>query len=431
MEQKQGVVSQMGQLLQLNKLSYSAPMDGNLTQKRQYKKYNFTPLVYDGNGAPQIQINSGSDFVWGPGSAIVLTCQALAAGGENGSVGASFGVGSAYNLFSEFEITHRSGDTLDKVRNLDSLVQTLSLWQNGGEFQAYAQVYGSGALNAFPDVGASRTYVLPLSLFSGFFAQNAMIPSHLLAGSRITLQLNSVVQALSNLGAGPANRVKITSMELLLDSFDLIDSAKKVMMAQAGNVKNGGLQYTYHSWFNINKTFQSTGFNFDVALSAAKTSIVLAKTRVVANLNDGTKDSMGSEPYPYDAVRLRVGSDTQPQFEIQTSAEAYFITQNSFENQPLYEYGDMRQQNITVGFDDYNAGDGNGITDGTVIKGGTCLAISMERNALLGLSGQVTNNARLINLSGDFKDVTARQMDIYVSHYRVANVFLENVVVNK
>lgn len=433
MEQKgNGVVSQMGQLLSLNKLSYSAPMDGNLNQKRQYKKYNFTPLVYDGNGAPQIQINSGSDFCWGPGSAIVLTCQALAAGGEVGSVNASFGVGSAYNLFSEFEITHRSGDTLDKVRNVDSLVQTLSLWQNGADFQSYAQLYGSGAI-APDDVGtAAKTYVLPLSLFSGFFAQNAMIPSHLLAGSRMTLQLNAVAQALSDLGTGPANRVKITSMELLLDSFDLIDSAKKIMMSQAGNVKQGGLQYTYHSWFNINKTFQSTGFNFDVALSAAKTSIVLAKTRLVANLNDGTKDSMGAEVYPYSAVRLRVGSDTQPQFEITSPSEAYFITQNSFENQPLYEYGDMRHQNITVSFKDYDAEDnGAGIADGVAFKGAPCLAISMERNALLGLSGQVTNNSRLINLSGDFKNPSARQMDIYVSHYRVANVFLENVVVNK
>ena len=191
MEQKQGVVSQMGQLLQLNKLSYSAPMDGNLTQKRQYKKYNFTPLIYEGSGAPQIQINSGSDFCWGPGSAIVVKVQATTAANVP-SVGASFGVGSAYNLFSEFELQHRSGDTLDKVRNVDSLVQTLTLWQNGSDFTRYGEVYGIGD----DTLQTEKTFVLPLSLFSGFFAQNAMIPSHLLAGSRMTLQLSAVAQAL-------------------------------------------------------------------------------------------------------------------------------------------------------------------------------------------------------------------------------------------
>ncbi len=90
----------------------------------------------------------------------------------------------------------------------------------------------------------------------------------------------------------------------------------------------------------------------------------------------------------------------------------------------------MRQQNLAVPYLDYIAGPLGGITGGN-FKGAPCLAISMERNALLGLSGQVTNNARLINLSGDFIDATTRQMDVYVSHYRVANVFLENVVVNK
>jgi len=408
MDEKSGQ-NQMGMLLSVNSLTYAPPIDGSLVNDRQYKAYNFQPLNYTGlTGAPSIVINSGDDYVWGPTSYVRMRITS--------SLSTTSFASSAYDLFREFEINHRSGDLLDRSTNVNALIQELLRFQEGrgyGSTDGYAGVFGSGASSA--DLNAGVDVILPLSFFSGLFAQRTLIPSSLLSGSKIKLQWESLVKAVIDSAGTPV--LTISDMTLVLDSFELMDSAKKALLQQQANVKTQGLQFSYSSWVNTNKTFSTTAYDLDVNLSAAKTMLVLVKTRTTADLAGQTEDSMTAEAYPYVSWRLRLGSETQPQHEVKTSAEAYILTQSAFSNVHCDDINARKPAHVETGYGDY--------------KASSVVCVDMERSQILSLSGRPTNNSRLINYNGSFSASTSRQMDVWVQILKVCNVMVDNVVVDK
>ena len=408
MDEKSGQ-NQMGMLLSVNSLTYAPPIDGSLVNDRQYKAYNFQPLNYTGlTGAPSIVINSGDDYVWGPTSYVRMRITS--------SLATTSFASSAYDLFREFEINHRSGDLLDRSTNVNALIQELLRFQEGrgyGSTDGYAGVFGSGASSA--DLNAGVDVILPLSFFSGLFAQRTLIPSSLLSGSKIKLQWESLVKAVIDSASTPV--LTISDMTLVLDSFELMDSAKKALLQQQANVKTQGLQFSYSSWVNTNKTFSTTAYDLDVNLSAAKTMLVLVKTRTTADLAGQTEDSMTAEAYPYVSWRLRLGSETQPQHEVKTSAEAYILTQSAFSNVHCDDINARKPAHVETGYGDY--------------KASSVVCVDMERSQILSLSGRPTNNSRLINYNGAFSASTSRQMDVWVQILKVCNVMVDNVVVDK
>lgn len=407
MDEMKSGQNQMGMLLSVNALTYAPPIDGSLVNNRQYKEYNFQPLSYTGlSGSPQMIVNSGSDYIYGPTSYIRMRVTS--------SVNTTTFASSAYDLFREFEIDHRSGDLIDRTRNVNALVQTLLEYQEGkGYDDGYAQVFGKGVSGA--DLQNGVDVILPLSWFSGVFSQRALIPSSLIAGAKIKLQWEKLAQAVIDSGT-PV--LTISNMSLVLDSFELMDSARKALLQQQANVKTQGLQFSYSSWVNSNKSFDTSGFDLDVNLSAAKTMIVLAKTRLTADFVQAN-DSMSAEEYPYEGGdwRLRLGSETQPQHQVKTSAEAYVLTQNAFQNIHCDDVNVRKNAHVLKSFSAY--------------KSKSVIAVNMEKSQILSMSGRPCNNSRLINLNGTFKDGASRQMDVWVQILKVANVMVDNVVVDK
>ena len=97
---------QMSVLMDLNSLSFSPAVNGSLANRRQYRSYAFQPLNYTSGQIAQIQVNSGSDFISGPTSYIICDVTRKtqdSAWSENAN-----GIGSAFNIFNEFQISHLS-----------------------------------------------------------------------------------------------------------------------------------------------------------------------------------------------------------------------------------------------------------------------------------------------------------------------------------
>ena len=404
MDEKSGS-DDLSMLMSVNALQYSPPIDGSLVNSRQYKKYNFSPLNYTNGGAPEIVINSGSDYIWGPTSAIQLTIKTAASATLSGA--------GAFNLINEFDWTHRSGDQIDRVRNVNSLVQTLINYEEGVDYVGYGGMFGLGVATG---IASEKTFSLPMSLLSGAWAQKVLIPADMVAGSKLKIQLESLVRAF----VGAPGDTEITGVQLLLDSYDLFDAAKKALMSQSANVRTQGLQFSYHSWAQTNKTFTSTGYDLDINLSAAKTIMLLAKTRTTAALANPASDSISSEDYPYSSWRVRLGSNTNPQHEVTNKAEAYFLTQNAFGNRHNQDLHSSHRVSSGTTYAQYTGGDGKAV-----------VCISLEKNSVTSLSGEATNNSRLLNISGEFAGAVGRQMDVWVKHLRVANVMRDNVVIDK
>ena len=405
MDEKNSGSDDLSMLMSVNALQYSPPIDGSLVNSRQYKKYNFSPLNYTNGGAPEIVINSGSDYIWGPTSAIQITLETA-----NDVTLSKAGV---FGLINEFDWTHRSGDQIDRVRNVNSLVQTLINYEEGSDYAGYAKMFG---VEEKTGVATPKTFILPMSLLSGAWAQKVLIPADMVAGSKLKIQLESLVRAFQ----GAPGATQITGVQLLLDSYDLFDAAKKALMSQSANVRTQGLQFSYHSWAQTNKTFTAGTYDLDINLSAAKTILLLAKTRTTAALADQAADSIQSEPYAYKSWRVRLGSNTNPQHEVTNTAEAYFLTQNAFGNKHNQDLHSSHRVSSGTTYADYTGDFGKAV-----------VCISLEKNAVTSLSGEATNNSRLLNISGEFEAAANRQMDVWVKHLRIANVMRDNVVIDK
>jgi hypothetical protein len=401
---------QLALLMDLNMLQYSPPVDASLVNYRQFKKYSFSPSNYAAGATAQIQVNSGSDYISGPTSYIEATITSAAgkwASDENK-------VGCAFNIFKEWQHSHRSGDVLDRVDNLNYLVNLLIAFSQDDNYNNYSEVFGNNE-NA---VIGTQTYVFPLWLCSGLFAQAALLPSFLMAGSRINIKLESNEVALQS---AVASTYTVDKMDLVLDSCDLFDAAKKVLMTSASNVRTQGLQYPYYSWYNLQKNGQTAAdLNFDLNLSAAKTMILLIGARDTTQTL--AKDSMSTIPYNYAQWRARLGSMTFPQHEVTSSAESYHLTTEAFAALPVNDLNHPKKASIGVSYSQYNT-----------IYG--AVAVSMEKSPcnIIQLSGNPTNNSQLLNFSSKLNAVPAGGVsyDAYIKHLRVCNIMLDNVVVDK
>jgi hypothetical protein len=439
--------NQMQVLMDVNNLQYSPPIDGSLANTRQLKKYAYSPQVYTAGGAPQMQINSGGDFISGPTSFTIFTIvvKAFLVGTETpttagwNKVGASSSIGangSAFNIIREHQISHRSGDVIDRTDALNSLVAELVRYAFDSSYsEKFAKVFGYGDTSDLVARGPI-VYALPMFLFSGLYAQKALIPSHLIAGARLKLQLESAKVALVSDVLTNVVTYDITDMNLVLDSIDLFDAAKKSLMEQASNTRTQGLQYPFYSWFQLRKTSSDTSLNFDINLSAAKTMILLIKSRP-SNIIDESKsqvsNSMACDVYPYTRWRARIGSHTMPQHEIESSAESYIVTQEAFSANPDCDLLFPSSVNCGVGYDTYSSPTLDAGAVGSVVST-AIVAISMEKNTIVALSGELTNATRLLNFTATLNAIapgTSRVFDAYVKHLRVANSMLDNCVIDK
>jgi len=405
---------QLSVLADVNMLRYAPSVDGSVANSRCQKRYNFTPLNYNSAQSAQIQVNSGSDYISGPTSYIVAKVNFIADGTPVQWNTATGGPGSAFNLFKEFQIAHISGDVIDRTDRLNVLVSTLVAYMSNEYRLKMASLfdYGSAVTHAN---GTNRTYVFPLFLCSGLFAQKALIPAQLMAGAKIKVQLEGKATALVG---NAQSDYSISDMSLVLDSVDLFDAMKKVLMQQAANVRTQGLQYPYHSYFHLQKNESTSQLNFDINVSVAKTINLLVKERHTDEIADVTVDSMASAQYDYLKWRMRIGSHTMPDYEVDSDRESYAIALNSFgtaENDDLLS----RHYNHTgVSYSEY-------ITEHGIV------CQSLEKQPILALSGEPTNAARLLNFSATMAASSDRVFDAYIKHLRVANVMQNNIVIDR
>lgn len=437
MQEQDSGVQQSGEsdlsvMMKMNNLAYAPPMDASVVNSRQILRLNFQNTGFTvGSGGQNVQmiINSGDFWVWSPGCAITFDI-AVNSGTAifNNTAGVFDGL-SAFNLIDTYNHLHRSGDQLDTVTHVGPLAQMVLNYSEGEDIKNYQSLMGSGAT-----IGTTAIrVVLPLSVVSGFWGSRQLIPAQLLAGSLLQLQFAPFLTAFKIAGGSPT-QYTISNLSLILDCYDLFDSAKKALMVQMANVKTQGIQYCYGSWWNISQTTSSNALSFDFNYSCGRSILALGKSRLTTNINSGAQDSIGSEPYNYTNYRWRLGSSFIPLDQVGSSAESYFYTQNAFKNYKLMDLDYKCPLSVRIPFRDgsstiaYTTGEGATAAASAVVA----IAADLQRNQIVGAySGQPTNNSRLLSLSATFSESSPRTYDLFLYHLRCANTMLDNVVVDK
>jgi hypothetical protein len=394
-----------------NRLIYDKPANRSLINQRTLKSYNFSNNTYELGNTMQCIINSGADAIWGPSSYLRLQFD----GGATFSVGN----GSMYNIFKSVRLTHRSGEVLEFVQSANLLANVKRNWMTSEDDRRKLNAVIGGEVTT--DVqGVDSVVSLPLSYLLGVFDRtDQYIPPGFLAGAKLEMELDSIA-IVSPIASGGTNTLANLRPTLVLDSSQVYDSVQKQLLDEQADSEKSGIQFSYSTWFNTNASFSGTSVNFDVQQSASLTMKAFAVIRDNASLAAGadsfTQDNgatlwqwrLASQYYPQQAI---VNSANEP-------AESYGISLQAMESYPHQFSMNMGGRGSAVTLANYRAKD-------------AIYATSLEKSAAgLSLSGESSNNSRLLNLEMTKLAVNDR-VDVYLQYLRVANVIGANLIVDR
>ena len=465
--------NEVAQLRSENALIFTRPSNVALVDRRVFKSYNFSSVVYELGNTFQCILNSGGDAIWGPSSYLRLEYKT-----ENEM---DFGSGSILNIFKSCRVTHRSGEVLEFIDNVNVIANINRFWKYSIEDRKKLD----GMLNNTVDLSAGgesyknvqsdgvHVATIPMSILCGIFGNESQYcPATLMAGLKIELDLAPLTSISTQpTGTDPAGltTMRITNLKptIVVDSAQLYDVVNKQMLEEQTQVDRSGLQFSYYTYF---ATFQNlsagvTAANFDVQQSASLVHKICTFVRDNQKLTGAAAGLVRTDKYdfiaPFSTNQYRLGSLYWPQQIIQTPGSNWDVVQaNAKEAYTLSLDGWM------AGVDEFHKSAGGEANvsfaekiGGEVIcnqwtsgKAGYCF-IGEKSACGLELTGEPTNNSRILNWngtinsligsSGTFPTDTAvnpvfkytlaggLRLDIFLQYLRVANLMGDNCVVDR
>jgi hypothetical protein len=276
----------------------------------------------------------------------------------------------------------------------------------------------------------------------------------LLSGSLLRLTLADPASAVilyQNNGTTIATGSTVTSVSLksmiaYLHQSELYDSVNSLLLSSANSIETNGIQYGYQTQFNTIFPPNSATFNFDIQLSAAKISSLVLKfvpkgvkkdPVAAASILELSGPITDANALGF-SVQVRLGNLVLPLFPVSTACDMYQQTCNALnpisysgcdDPDPLKTINKL--QAGCVSYSEYSRVLATGAKKG-VGTGGTLFGFSFERASAVNVSGLSTNNARILSVEVQ-NMANAAQYICYasVTYLQIANVSVDNVVINK
>lgn len=458
-----------------NCLIYTRPSNVALIDNRLMKSYNFANPTYpDMSSTFQIVVNSSNDAVWGRSSYLRLEYQV-------GATGVDFGLGTIMNIFSRIRISHRSGEILEDVLNVNLLANLKRYWQYSRtdriKLDGDLGVVNSTANSNAPAVSTTQVAIIPLSILSGIFDnEHQMIPPSFLAGARIELEMapfKTITTIHREVGSGPTTIFNFRPT-LVLDSSVLYDVVNKELLVEQSDEGRSGIQYSYMTYFNSFSTSGQTSVNIDVQQSASCVTKCLAAVRDQNQINNvaavGTNISGDAFKCiaPFAQAQWRHGSQYFPQ-QVVNVPPTTGVTWNAVQANAK-EWFQLSHQSWMSAFDQFHKSAGfdasvsfqlgdiaADLSVNSWVQGQAVYGFVGERSPVgLQLTGIPSNNSRLVNFNATIQSFTGTdaafpgpaaavvpasyytldpaagyRVDIFLEYLRVANCLGDSVVVDR
>ena len=459
-----------------NCLIYTRPSNVALIDSRVMKSYNFANPVYpDMSSTFQIIVNSGGDAVYGRTSYLRLEYQ-------TGATGVDFGLGTIVNIFSRIRITHRSGEILEDILNINLLANLKRYWAYSRtdrmKLDGNLGVVGSTAHSNSPSAGVASTQVaiIPMSLLCGLFDnEHQMIPPALLAGAKIELEMAPYSQiTIKNRKAGStAATIFNFRPTLVLDSCQLYDVVNRQLLNEMADEGRSGIQFSFSTYFNSYATSGQSSINIDVQQSASCVTKTLAVCRDVNQIihQCDTDTLVSGDAFkciaPFAQSQFRCGSQYWPQQvcnvpPFRATGEWNYVQENA------KEWYQLSHQAWMSSFDQFHKSAGRDasvqflpalstadLSVNSWVQGQAHYGYAGERSPVgLELTGMATNNSKLISFNGtvsslvgisgafptgvtetvpaDYYTISAGyRVDVFLEYLRVANILGDSCIIDR
>ena len=438
----------MSSLKTVNKLQYQLPSNLNVVERRQNKVSFADQNTYSSTSGNEvvIRLTASTDYVYGKNS--YLTFDILAADVDVvGTLG--FFKNTAMSLFSRVLLEDRSGAELERNDKLNSYCAQVAPWHHptgykdtvcamAGQFEGSTKlgdltlgipsvpaVFTKNGIVADYDAAASKlTVCIPMSMFLGTFNRETLIPSMLVSGALLRLQLETPAVALESLGTVATGAVSytITNPRVVMDSMALAPVVQKNLMEQSQ--ASGGLDFTYETvYYQSGNPGTSTNFNLQINKAVSRCQRLYWSSHSQTTPSSSNIDSLGTTQANCHQLDYRLGDLYFPQRVIsvtgavsKTGAELY---QNS-----LQSVGKMRTSS-----DPCSITKSEFLTSGVTLaanssNSGRCVHVqTFEQSSALEYSGLAINNSRTLEARISFGAAAiaeAQVIDAWISYVKLA-----------
>jgi hypothetical protein len=432
---KQGIID-------INDLNYSLKPDLSVTTSRTTTTQFFQNQSYAENSTMVCILNTGSSFIYGPNSTLVLDVKITNDGGSPGVINGVklLAPGSAASLIQRITIMTRSGVVLERIDGSHVLSAIKANFEHSNDwFGSVGQLmgmnsgeykYGTGstAVARVLTVGEKYRFEIPMSLLSGLFQYENLLPSALMSGLRIELTLNPGSQCLMAADTTLLTNYgyQVFTPRIMCDSYMLTDSITRSLNESAAA---SGLEIVFKTYFTtVGSRSNSNVINVESrrACSRAMSAfyIELATRTSVLATNPLNTDVISSTTGPTQS-QWRAGSLYFPNSAIsgtpeQVSAENYQMALQTFN-----KYASPINPRITFQLF-------RGLTDSTGLQDAmNIMSTTFERSTSVDLAGIPLSNSRVLALNATFQDsaTTAKTSYLFLEYITLARVFISNCTV--
>ena len=434
----------MSKLLTVNKLKYQLPSNLNIVERRQNKVSFADQNSYLSQAGSEVVIRftASTDYVYGPNSFLTFDIETTpVAGGTSGEIG--FQNETAMSLFSRVLYEDRSGAELIRNDRLNAYCAQVGPWKYtknavtpamAGKFlgdekatRTNPATFGThGSEENYDTTSDKLSVVIPLRHFLGIYNRETLVPSMLVSGSLLRLQLAPALEALTIIGVGdrvPASYT-ISNPRVVLDSMALAPVVQKNLMEQTQ--QSGGLDFSYTTaYYQSGNPGSNPAFNLQINKAVSRCSKLFWSSRATSTEAKVSNSNHGTEKLAVNKLDYRLGDLYFPQRVInvigspqKNGSELYQNSLQSMNRMRTDENAPWITKNIFccsgVPLDATPANNDN--------KGYATHVQSFEMSSALEYSGLAINNSRTLEARIGFTTpvVGDRTIDAWVEYVKLA-----------
>jgi hypothetical protein len=239
-----------------------------------------------------------------------------------------FGQNGACSIIRDIRISSKNGVELDRIQSFNAWMQMyLSHMVDQSKLAKDEKLAGLNTIFT----AAGDQIVIPVSWLSGLFrphVKGQKIPSHLLSGARVEIQLESVGRALACPGVA-STTFTVEKPSLVFMEHVVNDNTLKVLTEESAN---NGLEYVYDRVFTSVETSANAIFNTQIKKAVSQATSVVTTLHDPALQNDVKNISFNSTVgTDFRKFQYRLGSNYFPHQTCDTKEEAYRITESAYD----------------------------------------------------------------------------------------------------
>ena len=245
-----------------------------------------------------------------------------------------FGQNGVLSLIRDIRISSKNGVELDRIQSFNAFAQLyLSQMVDSDKINKDGKLAG---VNTTFAASTAHNFCIPLAWISGLFrphVKGQKIPSHMLSGARIEIQLESVARGLTTSSGGTnPTTYSLEVPTLVLMEHTVNDNTLKVLTEESAN---NGLEYVYDRVFTSIETSANAIVNTQIKKAVSQA------TSVITTVHDPTNQSLVTA-FSFDSIdasggtvfskfQYRLGSNYFPHQVCDNEEESYRVVESIYD----------------------------------------------------------------------------------------------------